>query len=109
MTLASNDRPLGHPSAEELVRHVVAVHLECSTSEVRARDDLTRDLGITRLRLMLIGLDLEDVLDVALPFEVLERVRTVADLVRCVSAARRTSRALRPGSAASAGHLAHGM
>jgi acyl carrier protein len=95
MVHTTDDRPQRHPPIEELVRHVVAAHLECSTSEVRPRDDLEKDLGITRLGVVLIGLDLEDVLDVALPFETMDPVRTVADLARVVAEARRTSRGLR--------------
>lgn len=72
---------------EDLVRHVIAAHLEIDAADVRPSLQLERDLGITRLGLVLIGLDLEDLERASLPFERLADVRTVADLGRLLGEA----------------------
>jgi acyl carrier protein len=76
------DQAPGHQGHEDLVRHVIAAHLEIDAADVRPSLQLERDLGITRLGLVLIGLDLEDLERASLPFERLADVRTVADLGR---------------------------
>jgi len=101
MAQVADERTPRHPAIEELVRHIVAAHLECNTSEVRAGDHLKRDLGITRLGLVLVCLDIEDILDVALSLESLERVHTLADLSRAAADARRKASAARLGNHAS--------
>ncbi len=82
-----DEAPSPANAVEELVRHVVAAHLEVDACDVRAAHELERDLGITRLGLVLIALDLEDLERVNLPFERLADVRTVADLARVVARA----------------------
>jgi acyl carrier protein len=77
------------PTAEEYVRHVLAAHLECSPTRLHPDQHLERDLGFTRLGLVLVSLDLEDITHVALPFEGLEQVHTVAELGRYLGAALR--------------------
>ncbi len=76
-----------HLGLEDLVRHVVAAHLELDAADVRPALQFERDLGISRLGLVLIGLDLEDHERVSLPFERLAEVRTVADLARLLGEA----------------------
>jgi acyl carrier protein len=83
------DRPLRHRSSEEVVRLALAAHLECDLSEIRAAHHLERDLGITRLGLVLVALDLEDLEHVSLSFDELAAVHTVADLSRFLGEARR--------------------
>jgi acyl carrier protein len=72
---------------EELVCHVVAAHLEVDACDVRPGHVLEHDLGISRLGLVLIALDLEDLERVSMPFEALSEVRTVSDLARLLKCA----------------------
>ena len=67
-------------SIGETVREVVAAHLELPPSAIRTEQRLDEDLGISSLGLVLMALDLEDVLDVRLPYDRLGEVRTVGAL-----------------------------
>jgi acyl carrier protein len=82
------------PAAEQVCRSMIAAHLEVSLEAVQPWQSLEKDLGITRLGLVLIGLDLEDLEHVTLPFELLGEVETVAQLGRFLKAARRATRRL---------------
>jgi acyl carrier protein len=78
-------------SAEEIAREVIAAHLEVEPSSIKPHQHLERDLGITMLGLVLIGLDLEDVEHVSLAFEDFSGVQTVEDLSRRLEVAMRGS------------------
>jgi acyl carrier protein len=78
-------------SAEEITREVIAAHLEVEPSTIKPHQHLERDLGITLLGLVLIGLDLEDVEHVSLSFEDFSGVQTVADLSHRLEVAMRGS------------------
>jgi acyl carrier protein len=84
----------GATAAEQVCRSVVAAHLELGVEAVQPWQHLEKELGITRLGLVLIGLDLEDLEHVTLPFELLGEVETVAQLGRFLKAARRATRRL---------------
>lgn len=82
-TLEDDDGGSGDVQAAsigETVREVVAAHLELPPSAIRTEQRLEEDLGITSLGLVLMALDLEDVLDVRLPYDRLGEVKTVGAL-----------------------------
>jgi len=66
--------------AENVVQ-TLAQHLGVKTREIALAHDLYRDWGLTPLALVIILLDLERSVAIALPPEELSGVRTVADLV----------------------------
>ena len=72
-------------SPEEVVRAVLAEHLETEVASIHIDHRLIDDLGLTPLAIVLVVLDLEDVEDVFLPFEQLDEVKTVSDLAHFVA------------------------
>jgi acyl carrier protein len=66
---------------DELVRQIVARHLGRIAIDIELTQHVERDLGMDPLDLVLIGLRLEDVASAAFPFERLEGVETVGDLI----------------------------
>lgn len=79
-------------SAADVVRMMIAAHLEVDLAAVELHHELHRDLGLTPLGVVLIGLDLEDLEQVTLPFELLSAIDTVEQLGRFLSEARLSSR-----------------
>jgi acyl carrier protein len=73
---------------ENIVRAMLAEHLEADVAAIHLDHDLAEDLGLTPLAVVLVVLDLEDLEGVFLPFEQLVQVKTVADLARFLSHAR---------------------
>ena len=84
----------GASSAVAVCRAMIAEHLEVGVEEISPRQHLEKDLGITRLGLVLIGLDLEDLEQVTLPFELLAEIDTVGQLARFLEEARLSTRRL---------------
>ena len=74
-------------ASDELVRVVLAAHLERPETDITPDKYLEGDFGITSLGLVLIGLDIEDVQGVTLPFEGLALVKTVGQLTNFVAEA----------------------
>jgi acyl carrier protein len=66
---------------EALVVGSLAARLHRPMGQLSLLDRLERDLQVSPLTLVLLGLDLEDITGVRLPFEDLIRVITVGDLV----------------------------
>jgi acyl carrier protein len=81
-------------SLEQLVKGLIAHHLGRRCDQVELAHSLRRDLGFDNLSLVGIALDLEEQQCSEFPFEFLEYVDTVSDLVALASsltaAARRT-------------------
>jgi len=76
-------------SLDELVRTVVARHLQVSPTTLTARTHVHRDLELDPLDLVLIALRIEGLEGMEFPIARLERVRTIADLVGIVRTMRR--------------------
>ena len=66
---------------EALVVGALAARLHRPVAGLSLLDRLERDLHVPPLTLVLLGLDLEDLTGVRLPFEDLIRIATVGDLV----------------------------
>jgi acyl carrier protein len=64
-----------------VVRSTLAHHLECQESTLSAQQLLLEDLDLTPLELVIIAVEVEEIAEIALPFEQLEGVRTVGDLL----------------------------
>jgi hypothetical protein len=73
-----------------LTRLVLAAHLEVSPAHIALHHHLERDLGVTRLGLVLVARHLEHTEQLCVPFALVAAVDTVADLANLVAAARRT-------------------
>ncbi len=71
----------------EIVRRVLAEHLDVDASQVHLEQHLETDLGMTALGLVLVALDLEEVECVSLPFDELKRIKTVGQLCELVRGA----------------------
>jgi acyl carrier protein len=80
---------------ENIVRAMLAEHLEADIAAIHLDHDLAADLGLTPLAVVLVVLDLEDLEGVFLPFDQLVQVKTVADLARFLSHARSEKQGLR--------------
>jgi acyl carrier protein len=74
--------------AENIVRAMLAEHLESDVTAIHLDHDLADDLGLTPLAVVLVVLDLEDLEDVFLPYDQLVQVKTVADLAHFLTQAR---------------------
>jgi acyl carrier protein len=74
--------------AENIVRAMLAEHLESDVAAIHLDHELAGDLGLTPLAVVLVALDLEDLEDVFLPYEQLVQVKTVGDLARFFAHAR---------------------
>jgi acyl carrier protein len=81
---------LFHPSEEnamrpdEIVRTVIALHMQVSPATITYRSHLQRDLELDPLDLVLIALRIEDIKAVEFPIARLEGAQTVADLTKIV-------------------------
>jgi acyl carrier protein len=82
--------------SEQQVTAAIANHLHRPVDEIESDQHLRRDLGLNNLGLISIALELEAAQQGEFPFESLEHVRTVSDLVeihlRFASAARQRAR-----------------
>ncbi len=76
---------------DEVVRGVIARHLDVDVSEVDPLGDLHADLHLDPLDLVLIALRLEDMEQREFPIHRLEYVETVADLADVVVSMREAS------------------
>ncbi len=74
-------------SLEQVVREVVAAHLEVPSSEVTPNQRLMEDLGLPPLGVVLIALDVEDLEGFHVTFEDLVQAKTVGDLCGLMRAA----------------------
>jgi acyl carrier protein len=72
-------------SFEEQVKTVIAHHLGRRCEDVELAHSLRRDLGFDNLSLVGIALELEDYQASDFPFECLEGIETVSDLVALTS------------------------
>lgn len=68
-------------TVNQVVRGLLAHHLQREPSSIRASHHLARDLDVTPLELVLIALDLEEIEGVAVPVEQLGQIETVGELV----------------------------
>ena len=71
-------------SPEEIVRTVIARHLQVAPATIARRTHLQRDLELDPLDLVLIALRIEGIKGVEFPIARLEGARTVADLIDVV-------------------------
>jgi acyl carrier protein len=74
-------------STNEIVRDVLAHHLNRDASEVQPEKHLERDLDLSPMELALVALELEEIEEVTLPAHGLGSIQTVADLFALVSRA----------------------
>ncbi len=74
-------RRRGHVDMPAIVRSVLAYQARRDSNEVRASENLYRDLGLTSLGFAMAARDLEDILGFQLDPDVLRSMHTVADLV----------------------------
>jgi len=68
------------PDIAEIVRVVIARNKEIDAESIRADAELAA-LGITSLDVITIVYDLEEALDIQMPNEAIDSLRTVADLI----------------------------
>ena len=73
---------------EEVVRLILAEHLEVKPNTIQANLNLETDLGLSPLAVVIVMLDLEDLESVRMPFDRLFSVKTVADLAALLASAR---------------------
>jgi acyl carrier protein len=73
---------------EELVRLILAEHLEVEVNAIQPNLNLETDLGLTPLAVVIVALDLEDLESMYMPFDRLFLVKTVADLAALLASAR---------------------
>lgn len=73
-------------NVNEVVRGLLAHHLNRHPASILASQRLGRDLDVTPLELVLIALDLEDIAGVAVPIEQLGQVDTVGELMSFLEA-----------------------
>lgn len=66
---------------EQLVRNLLADHLEVGPESLHDTDRLDGDLGMSPLAVVLVVLDVEDAVESFVQFEQLGAVKTVADLI----------------------------
>jgi acyl carrier protein len=78
-------------SIEEVVIRTIARHLRKGASDVRPEHRLSRDLDLRPLDLVLIGLHLEDLLSLTLPFDRLDSAQTVDGFSILVREAERSA------------------
>ncbi|MCA3016394.1 MAG: hypothetical protein INH41_28760 [Myxococcaceae bacterium] len=83
-----NDHPDLAPELQ-VVRHVLAHHLDRSAHDIVPMDRLHADLALGLLGLAVVALELEDVTGVLLPYEALTRAVTIEDLARLLHDHRR--------------------
>jgi acyl carrier protein len=79
-------------SIDEVVIRIVARHVGKVSTEVRPEHRLYGDLALRPLDLVIIGLYVEDHLDLALPFERLDCVQTIDGLAVFVREIERAAR-----------------
>jgi len=72
-------------SVEQLVKSLIAHHVGRRCEQVELTQSLRRDLGFDNLSLVGIALELEDERHAEFPFECLENIDTVSDLVALTS------------------------
>jgi acyl carrier protein len=73
---------------EELVRLILAEHLEVEPNTIQPNLNLETDLGLTPLAVVIVVLDLEDLESMYMPLDRLFSVKTVADLAAFLASAR---------------------
>ena len=71
-------------SPDEIVRTVIARHMQVAPTTITRRSHLQRDLELDPLDLVLIALRIENIKGVEFPIAELEEAHTVADLARVV-------------------------
>jgi acyl carrier protein len=71
-------------SAEPTVQQLLARRLGAAPERILGAHELTRDLGVDPLDLVLVALDLEEIEDGEFPIAELENIRTVDDLANLV-------------------------
>jgi hypothetical protein len=85
-------------STSSVVLHVLAHHAKRPIATLRRWHALDRDLDMTPLEIVLVALEIEDILDVDLDVDGLDRARTVGELANLLSQevarAQRTPRLL---------------
>lgn len=72
----------------DLVSQLLARRLDRAAPEIRPHHRLVADLGVGRLTLAIVALELEDLTGAWLPFPRVAQAETVADLARLVAIAR---------------------
>ena len=72
---------------EQQVRSIVAEQLGVDSAEVTADANILDDLGADSLDVVEMVMALEEAFDIEVPDEVVERLKTVADIERYVSKA----------------------
>lgn len=85
-----------HVSLEERVLTLIAHHLGWRVDQVEPTHSLRRDLGFDNLGLVGIALELEDDHGGEFPFEQLENVDSVSDLIRLTSSLASRAPVTRP-------------
>ena len=73
-------------SVDEIVRTVIAHHVQVAPATIDRGGDLQRDLDLAPLDLVVIALVIEEMTGCEFPIGRLEEARTVADLSRIVKA-----------------------
>jgi acyl carrier protein len=73
---------------DQMVRSVVAAHLEVPLTDIKSTQSFFDDLGIPPLGVVLIALDIEDLEGITLPFERLMHTKTVSELCELVRGAK---------------------
>jgi len=69
---------------DEIVRTVIALHMQVGPATITYRSHLQRDLELDPLDLVLIALRIEDIKGIEFPIAQLEGAQTVADLTKIV-------------------------
>jgi acyl carrier protein len=77
-------------SLEDMVRDVVARHLDVEASTLTLEDDVEKDLGLDPLDLVLIALRIEENVSIEFPIARLESVHRLDDLIDIVRSFRVT-------------------
>jgi acyl carrier protein len=72
-------------SVPALVRAALAHHLDCDPGKIHTRQHLQADLDLTPLELIVIALEIEELVGVAIPVEALDDVATVGDFLSFMS------------------------
>lgn len=71
----------------QIVKGLLAHHLQIEPSSIRTWQRLDEDLDLTPLELVLIALEVEEIEGAAIPLDALDRVGTVAEFVQFLSRA----------------------
>ena len=80
------------PTIDHIVRSLLAHHLDRAPSTLQGSLNLSRDLDVTPLELVLVALDLEEIEGVSIPVEQLGQIETVGELVDFLAATVREQR-----------------